>query len=200
MATPSGRVSRRPPNAVTRPKKRATKPIGGTTVAISLSRRFQVGEFQRINIPASQPSPLAIGPKMISHGAQASQRRLPGGVAPASAAMAAGSPTLARRVRTLAVSSGSSSARPSLCAHALERGFRPCGRRQLPEAPCPAAPDIAGRACRPGRWLVWKSLLAPFGEDLVDGVAEVPPLFLEAGEGQFSVSGEVVIAARRPGA
>ena len=29
----------------------------------------------------------------------------------------------------------------------------------------------------------WRSLLAPFVEDLLDGVAEKPPLFLEAGEG-----------------
>jgi hypothetical protein len=73
------------------------------------------GEVHRISIPATQPSPLATGPKMISHGAHASQRRLPGGGA---------------------------------------------------------------------RWrIAWKSRLVPFVEDLVDGVAETPPLFLEAGEG-----------------
>src|ERR1017187_2423598 len=81
-------------SAVKRPKKRATRPASGTIVAISWSRRLHVGEVHRISIPAIQPSPLATGPKMISHGAHASQRRLPGGGAPASAAMAAGSPTL----------------------------------------------------------------------------------------------------------
>src|ERR1700728_2278762 len=104
MATPSGRVNplaaqladacRAEPapgtgaaarSAATRPKKRATRPAGGTKVAISLSRRLQVGEVHRISTPATQPSPLAGGPKMISHGAHASQRRLPAGGAPAPA-------------------------------------------------------------------------------------------------------------------
>src|SRR5580692_9727774 len=99
MATPSGRVTPRVGqpadartcpeqpaaacNVATRPKKRATKPTGGTKVAISLSRRLQVGDVHKISTPATQPSPLATGPKMISHGAHASQRRLPGGGAPA---------------------------------------------------------------------------------------------------------------------
>ncbi len=83
-----------PPSAATRPKKRAIRPASGTKVAMSLSRWLHVGEGHRISIPAIQPSPLATGPKMISHGAHASQRRLPGGGAPASAAIAAGSPTL----------------------------------------------------------------------------------------------------------
>ena len=81
-------------NAATRPKKSATRPASGTMVAISLSRWLHVGEVHRISTPAIQPSPLAMKPKMISHGAHASQRPLPGGGAPASAAMAAGSPTL----------------------------------------------------------------------------------------------------------
>src|SRR5580658_10395819 len=99
MATPSGRVTPRvgqPADArtcpeqpaaackvATRPKKRATKPTGGTKVAISLSRRLQVGDVHKIRTPATQPSPLATGPKMISHGAHASQRRLSGGGTPA---------------------------------------------------------------------------------------------------------------------
>jgi hypothetical protein len=41
-----------------------------------LSRRLQVGEVHKISTPMIQPSPLANGPKMISHGAHASQRRL----------------------------------------------------------------------------------------------------------------------------
>src|SRR5690348_7182773 len=82
-------------SAATRPKKKATKPTGGTKVAISWSRRVHVGEVHKISTPAIQPSPLAAGPKIISHGAHASQRRLPGG-APAPAAMVAGSPILDR--------------------------------------------------------------------------------------------------------
>src|ERR1039457_7274983 len=123
MATPSGRVNLlvvQPAgacragtcrgqavgadNAAARPKKRATRPASGTKVAISWSRWRHVEEVHRISTPAIQPSPLATGPKMITHGAHASQRRLPGGGAPAPAAMAAGSPTLSRRVRTLAAS------------------------------------------------------------------------------------------------
>src|SRR5580658_11128611 len=73
-------------NAAIRPKKRATKPASGTKVAISWSRRLHVGEVHKISTPAIQPSPLAIGPKMISHAAHASQRRLPGGGAPAAPA------------------------------------------------------------------------------------------------------------------
>src|ERR1035438_1769582 len=87
-------------NAATRPKKRATRPASGTIVAISLSRRLHVGEVHKISTPAIQPSPLAMKPKMISHGAHASQRRLPGGGAPASAAMAAGAPTLSSRLNS----------------------------------------------------------------------------------------------------
>src|SRR5580693_3243703 len=138
MATPSGRVTplvvhvvlarvvgpgQLAParNAATRPKKSATRPASGTKVAISLSRWLHVGEVQRISTPAIQPSPLAMKPKMISHGAHASQRPLPGGGAPASAAMAAGSPTLSRRVRTLAASSGSSPVRPSEQQAVVER-------------------------------------------------------------------------------
>ncbi len=125
IATPSGRVTplvvqaagpgqlAAACNAATRPKKRATKPPSGTKVPISLSRWLHVGEVQRISTPAIQPSPLATKPKMISHGAQASQRPAPGGGAPASAAMAMGSPTLSSRVRTLAASSVSSPSRPS---------------------------------------------------------------------------------------
>ena len=109
IATPSGRVTplvvqaagpgqlAAACNAATRPKKRATKPASGTKVAISLSRWLHVGEVQRISTPAIQPSPLAMKPKMISHGAQASQRPVPGGGAPASAAMAMGSPTLSQQ-------------------------------------------------------------------------------------------------------
>src|SRR5690242_13127934 len=69
-------------NAATRPKKRATRPAGGTKVATSLSRRLHVGEVHKISTPAIQPSPLAMEPKMISHGAHPSQRRLPGSGAP----------------------------------------------------------------------------------------------------------------------
>jgi hypothetical protein len=49
---------------------------GGTKMAICLSRRLQVGDVHKISTPATQPSPLATGPEMISHGAHASQRRL----------------------------------------------------------------------------------------------------------------------------
>jgi hypothetical protein len=42
-------------------------------------------------------------------------------------------------------------------------------------------------------------LLASFAEDLVAGVVESPPLFVEAGEGEFAVLGEMVVAARRAG-
>src|SRR5271170_379673 len=105
MATPSGRVNplvvqpagagtcpEQPAaacNTATRPKKRATKPAGGTNVAISWSRRLHVGEVHKISTPAIQPSPLATGPKMISHGAHASQRRLPVGGAPRSSPLVA---------------------------------------------------------------------------------------------------------------
>src|SRR5580700_71279 len=89
---------------------------------------------------------------------------------------------------------------PVRYAGALRRGSPPSGMRRPPEALHPAAPDTAGRACRP-RWrMAWKSLSAPFAEDLLDiGVAENRPLCREAGEGQFSVTREVVIAARRAG-
>src|SRR5487761_1651961 len=112
MATPSGRVNplvvqpaaacragtcpgqpAAARNAATRPKKRATRPASGTKVAISWSRRLHVGEVHRIAIPAIQPSPLATGPKMISHGAHASQRRLSGAAAPGR-----GVPAVARAV------------------------------------------------------------------------------------------------------
>src|SRR5215469_10755317 len=94
MATPSGRVillvvqpagvrgagawlrqAADAEKAATRPKKSATSPAGGTKVAISFSGRRQAGEVHKISTPAIQPSPLATGPKMISHGAHTSQRR-----------------------------------------------------------------------------------------------------------------------------
>src|SRR5689334_12102526 len=55
-----------PRSAATRPKKSATRPAGGTKVAISWSRRLHAGEVHRISTPAIQPSPLATGPKMAS--------------------------------------------------------------------------------------------------------------------------------------
>ncbi len=114
MATPSGRViplvvqpaaawpgqAAAPPQCGHEAEERATRggrhDGGDQLVALAPCRG---GPQDRI--PAIQPSPLATGPKMISHGAHASQRRLSGGGAPASAAMAAGSPTLSRRVRTV---------------------------------------------------------------------------------------------------
>ena len=117
------------------PSRRAARRWRSACRAGSMSGRSTGSAPRR-----SSPARSRLEPKMISHGAHASQRRLPGGGAPASAAMAAGSPTLSRRVRTLAVSSGSSPVRPSsMCSCTSAR----ISSRREASTPCSAASSCA---------------------------------------------------------